>query len=430
MRTPFATLLALPIALAAWAPSADAQVNDAQRAAARDLFKQGDELQRASRFAEALDKFQRAQQVFSAPTNQLRIAECEAALGRLVESTEAFRSVMRTPLAPGSPQAFQVAIDQAKVELEQVEPRVPRLVVQVQPSNPPSMQLQLDGQSVSSALVGEPIPLDPGSHRIAVVAAGYAGAEQSIVLKERETRSVLLSLKLAAGSVTPLPPSPPPLPTAAPQPTAHAPGETPPPPPPIEATDNATGTPKPSRSGLLIGAHLGLEGVVGALPIGSGESLPTSEVAGSGLAIAFDGAYRFGRHWGVGLTVERAGFGAGTQSGASANTTLVEVFAAFIANPDRTSFYGQVGVGSRWLSYSGYTNSTSVTNQAPSGDYNSPDFSLGAGLWIPAGRPVRLLPKVTFGIGNFDPPGGGQTGKTYGHTFFMLGLAGFYNLDF
>jgi hypothetical protein len=173
-----------------------------------------------------------------------------------------------------------------------------------------------------------------------------------------------------------------------------------------------------------------LEGVVGVLPTGSGESLSTSEVAGNGLAIAFDGAYRFGRHWGAGLTVEHAGFGAGTQSGSSASTTLVEVFLAFVANPDRTSFYGQVGVGSRWLSYSGYTSSTLLTNQAPSGDYNSPDFSLGAGLWIPAGRAVRLLPKVTFGIGNFDQPSGGQTGKTYGHSFFMLGLAGFYNLDF
>jgi hypothetical protein len=181
--------------------------------------------------------------------------------------------------------------------------------------------------------------------------------------------------------------------------------------------------------GLLIGAHLGLEGVVGVLPIG-GESTATSRVAGSGLAVAFDSAYRFGRHWGVGLTVEHSGFGAGTQAGSSANTTLVEVILAFIANPDRTSFYGQVGLGSRWLSYSGYTTSTLLTNQGSSGDYNSAEFSLGAGLWIPVGRAVRLLPKVTFGIGNFDQPGGQQTGATYGHSFFMLGLAGFYNLDF
>ena len=68
------------------APLALAQVSDAERAGARELFKEGDDLQRAGHFAEALDKFQRAQQVFAAPTNLLRMAECDAALGRLVES--------------------------------------------------------------------------------------------------------------------------------------------------------------------------------------------------------------------------------------------------------------------------------------------------------------------------------------------------------
>src|SRR5579859_6968345 len=102
------------------ARAAFAQVNDAERAAARDLFKQGDELQRAGHFAEALDKFQRAQQVFIAPTNELRIAECDAALGRLVESAEAYREVLRFPLPTGAPPAFQAAVDQAKAELSQV----------------------------------------------------------------------------------------------------------------------------------------------------------------------------------------------------------------------------------------------------------------------------------------------------------------------
>ena len=431
MRT-FALLLGFSVALAAWAPPARAQVNDAQRAAARDLFKQGDELQRASRFAEALDKFQRAQQLFSAPTNELRIAECEAALGRLVESTEAFRSVMRTSLPIGAPQAFQEAIDRAKVELAQVEPRVPRLVVQVQPSNAPSMQLQLDGQNVSSALIDEPIPLDPGAHHVAAIATGYEGADQSVVLKEGQTRNLLLSLKPAVDTAAASPVATA-LSTAPPQPSTSQPASgTPPPPPPIEESDKGAGAPKPSRTGLLVGAHLGLEGIVGVLPVGSGESLATSRVAGSGLAIAFDGAYRFARHWCVGLTIERAWFGAGTQPGASADATLVEVTLGIVANPDKTSFYGQIGLGSRWLAYSGYVDpnfSTNPTSKA-TGDYNSADFSLGVGLWLPIGRTLRLLPKVTLGLGNFDQPSGQQTGTTYGHSFFMLGLAGFYNLDF
>src|SRR6516165_4974217 len=99
-------LLTLCAATAAAAP-AFAQVTDAERAAARQLFKEGDDLQRDGKFPEALDKFQRAQQVFAAPTNLLRIAECQAALGRLVESAESYRAVVRSPLPAGSPPAFQ-----------------------------------------------------------------------------------------------------------------------------------------------------------------------------------------------------------------------------------------------------------------------------------------------------------------------------------
>ena len=112
MRTKplFVTTIGLLAFLACSAPLL-AQVSDAERAAARDLFKEGDELQRAGKFADALDKFQRAERAYDAPTNVVRIAECQAALGRLVESAETYRSALRAPLPPGSPQAFQTAMD-------------------------------------------------------------------------------------------------------------------------------------------------------------------------------------------------------------------------------------------------------------------------------------------------------------------------------
>src|ERR1035438_7326849 len=118
----FASFTCLSVGVAV---PAFAQVSDSQRAGARR--------ERAGRSPHALDKFQRAQQVFAAPTNVLRIAECDAALGRLVESAEAYREVLRTPLPAGAPPAFQAAVDQAKAELSQVEPRVPRLTGQVLP---------------------------------------------------------------------------------------------------------------------------------------------------------------------------------------------------------------------------------------------------------------------------------------------------------
>ena len=80
--------------------------------------------------------------------------------------------MLRTPLPAGAPPAFQAAVDQAKAELSQVEPRVPKLVVQVQPGGVQSPKLQIDGQNFPAALIGEPISLDVGVHKIAVLAPG------------------------------------------------------------------------------------------------------------------------------------------------------------------------------------------------------------------------------------------------------------------
>jgi hypothetical protein len=428
--------LAVPCAASAlgWSTPAQAQVTESERAAARQLFKEGDELQRAGKFVEALDKFQRAQQVFSAPTNVLRIAECDAALGHLVASAESYRALVRTPLPAGSPAAFQAAVDQARGELAQVEPRVPRLVVQVEPANVPGPQLQIDGQAVPAALFGEPFPLDPGPHKVLVYASGYVSAEQSVVLKERETRSLQVPLKPIAG-VTYAPGSapPPPVTTDTPPPTEPAQGIPPPPPAIVDA--NAPGAVrKRPRVALILGLHLGLELPAGQIPAPNGTAINTTDASAGGFAYALDGGLRFARYGYIGLTVEHAGLGAGKNPSSvdqsaqalSSNTTALGLVVGIIANPDRVSFFGEIGAQARWYSLS-WTNPQG--NQSAS--YSGGELLLGMGLWIPAGHTFRLLPEVTGGVGAFSPPTGSASGDTSspGHGFVMLGIGGLFNID-
>ncbi|HEX3345752.1 MAG TPA: hypothetical protein VHS09_14310 [Polyangiaceae bacterium] len=430
-------LLALPGAAStlAWSTPAHAQVTEAERAAARQLFKEGDELQRAGKLTEALDKFQRAQQVFSAPTNVLRIAECNAALGHLVVSAESYRALVRTPLPAGSPPAFQAAVDQARAELAQVEPRVPKLVVQVDPPGVPGPQLQIDGQAVPAALFGEPFPLDPGPHKVLVYASGYVSAEQSVVLKERETRSLVVPLKSIAG-VTYAPgstPPPPPVSTDTAQPAQGAPGMPPPPPAIVDA--NAPGAVhKRPRVSLLLGLHLGLELPAGQVPNPNGGTMNTADVSGGGLAYALDAGVRFARYGYVGLTLEHAGLGAGktpasidaNASGLSSNTTSFGAVIGVIANPDRVSFFGELGVQGRWYSLSWKENGASE-----SASYPGVELLIGMGLWLPIGQTFRLLPEVTGGVGSFSPPNTAPSGDTngVGHGFVMLGVGGLFNID-
>ena len=431
----FASITALTSVLLGASPPALAQVSDAERAGARELFKEGDQLQRAGHFAEALDKFQRAQQVFAAPTNVLRIAECNAALGRLVESAEAYREVLRTPLPAGAPPAFQAAVDQAKAELSQVEPRVPRLVVQVQPAGVQNPQMQIDGQNVSGALLGEAIPLDSGVHKIAVLAPGYATTEQQVELKEHESKTVALTLN--PGAQAPSPPAaaaPPPPP---PPPLAGVVGATPPAPPPIVAVDLGPSEPLRSRVGLLFGLHLGFEGAGGTVPAPNAtEAVDPSNVGAGGFAFGLDGGVRFARRWYVGLTLDRAVFSGGNAndlpsaagvSRATSNTTQLGVILAFIGNPDRVSFYGEVGLGERWFDV--HETTVQTTSQGNSRLYEGGEFMLGLGVWIPAGRSFRLLPKLTAGLGSLSSGSSDSNSYNAFATFVMLGMAGFYNVD-
>ena len=275
--------------------------------------------------------------------------------------------------------------------------------MQVQPSGVQSPQMQIDGQSISAAFIGEPMPLDPGIHKLAVIAPGFASTEQTVDLKERDAKTVTVALNAIPGVTY----GPPPAPSATAAPAGT--GETPAPPPLIQAVD-AGPPPRRSSAGLLVGGHLGFEGVSGKVPTPTSGFVSPGEVGGGGFAFGLEGGLRFGRQWYVGLDVTRASFTnanlsalGGSINGASSNTTLLALVGAFIANPEKVSFYGELSLGERWFDVH-----ETVANTDTSQLFNAGEVALGLGIWIPAGRSFRILPKITFGFDSFsasDPAG-------------------------
>jgi hypothetical protein len=458
------TALALTSALAAAPSLAHAQVSDAQRAVARQLFQEGNDLQTAGKYAAALDKFQKAQDAFSAPTNLVRIAECQVSLGRLVEGAETYRTVIRTPLPPGSPPAFAQSIDQAKTELAQVDPRVPKLTVQVVPKDVAGLRLQLDGQVVTAALVGEALPLDPGTHKIAVFASGYVANEQTVTIAERDTKTLTFRLSPVAGvTIAPAPPPPPP-----PPPDGTTQAAPPPPPPPVEEPHGEfVERRRPANKSFLLGARAGVETVSGDLTGGStadnsGDD-KISNVASTGGTIAADAGFRFSSFY-IGATGEYSGYSRGSDPSAlvgnasSSQTVTMSTWsgyaglsAAYISNPNGVGFYGEIGFGHRWLSATGkVADSTGANFFQLANKYEADEFELGLGVYIRATPRFVLIPKVTASIGSFSSgsstctAGGsgvcsasstsfalapGSNPDTATHTFFFIGVGGYYNLD-
>jgi hypothetical protein len=413
------------LALVAFAPrTARAQTaTDADRAAARELFVAGVKLQEAGNFADALDRFDRAQAVFSAPTHLLHIAECEAALGKLVESAETYRTLTRTPLPTGSPPAFVQAQQQGTAELPQVEPRIPSIRLFVRPANLQNLQILVDGQPMSSALVGVQRPTDPGTHVVSVAAPGYMRSEQRVILHERENKDVTANLPVASG-VTYTPPPPVVAPTANPPGPPGPPGPPPPPPPapPMYATATETPPTREVRGGFMLGL------TVGALLPGANlvQGQPVSNVASSGAAIGIDGGFRFVKKLYLGLAYEHGFLGSGNAisngiTSASASSDYIGLDFVFLSNPDGLAFYGDIGAGYRALS----TSTTDVNGNVTSITYSGGEGTLGVGIHFKLGDWVRLIPRVSVSAGQFSSASNGSIVSGDTHSFVLIGVTGF-----
>ena len=216
----FLRCAALSLGLALVSATALADVPDADKAAARALAQQGQDALDRKDFTTAVDRFERARQLFPAPTLAVGLARAQVGVGRLVAAQETLNRVLREGAPAGSPPAYAKAVAEAHRDLDALEPRIPNLIIFVK--GPASARVTLDGAPVSNALLGVGRPVDPGRHLVRAEADGFAPVEATVNVAEQKTEPVTLTLDHRVAG-----PPPPPTPGVAPPP-----GGAPPPPPP------------------------------------------------------------------------------------------------------------------------------------------------------------------------------------------------------
>ena len=424
------------------APATAQAVSEADRQAARELFQQGFQLQQAGNYAEALDKFGRAQRVFSAPTNLLHIAECQALLGQLVESSETYRGLVHLTLPKDAPQAFVAAQMQGAAELQQIDARIPRVRLEVTPSNVPSLAVTIDDQPMNVALVGVDRPINPGPHRVAAFAPGFGRQEKTVVIKEKDPpQPVLFVLQatVAPGSA--------PAPLVAGQAPSPFPGQEPPPSYGAQYTDAAPRageayagasekpwTPPPrtwTSTGFFFGARFGAAVPTGVAAI--------NRAAKAGPAVGLEGYFRFAHKGFLGILGEHDFYSGGTDAGTSSSSNFLAASIGFTTNAEGAGFMMDFFGGYRWYSLS--TSGTSPAGDIPAGTYGSGEGGLGLGVWIAAGKSIRLVPRFEASFGSFsaeNAPSGPVVGAASastnastnnGYGVLFLGLSGGYNID-
>jgi hypothetical protein len=155
--------LGLGVSLFVAAHAAFAQT-DLERATARDAAQAGHDAFDAGQYDKAIDQFSRAEQLVHAPTHLLYLARAQAKLGKLVAAHETYLKITRETLAPKAPKAFVEAQSAAASEQPTVDARLPSITVLVKGAGASSASIEMDGTALPSAMIGIPLPADPGQH--------------------------------------------------------------------------------------------------------------------------------------------------------------------------------------------------------------------------------------------------------------------------
>jgi hypothetical protein len=177
-----------------WVGAANAEPSAADRATARSLATEGYWALHDKRYAEAADRFGRADALVHAPTLTLDWARSLVGLGQFVEAQERYELIIREGVDSKAPPSWQRALSDAKSELAALRPRLSWVTINVAGGG--DAHVSIDGAAVSSAVIGIRRAINPGSHEFAATANGYLSSRQTITLAEGQEASVALELQV------------------------------------------------------------------------------------------------------------------------------------------------------------------------------------------------------------------------------------------
>jgi hypothetical protein len=191
------------LALASVATSALAQEGD--KTTARELAAQGAAALNRHDWAEAEDRFRRADAVYHAPTLTLGLARAEAHEGKVVEAWENYHRILYEHLTT-SP-TFAKALEEAKAEIKKVESERARLTIHV--TGAPSPTVKVNDAELRGEFLDVARYVNPGTHVVTATADGFEPATMTLSIAGGQEQTVALALDT---------------PSAAPPPAVHAAG--------------------------------------------------------------------------------------------------------------------------------------------------------------------------------------------------------------
>ncbi len=181
LATTSALLLVVVFTASSVAPRALA--DDANKAAAEQLFTDAKTLMDLSKFAEACPKLEQSQKLDPGSGTLARLAYCYAHTGKLARAWSTYREALASAKAAGNIKRVDFIIG----ELADLEPRLSRLTV-VLPKGATELVIELDGQAF---VAGSAVPVDGGTHALVVSGKGKKPWESAIeIAPEKDAKTV------------------------------------------------------------------------------------------------------------------------------------------------------------------------------------------------------------------------------------------------
>jgi hypothetical protein len=167
------------------------EADGATRDAARSLGLSGVEAYQAGDYEVASNRLDKAYSLINVPSLGLWSARALAKRQLLVEAANRYFEVVGLQVPQGDAAVQQQAQADARTELEQLRPQIPKLIVRVVGADAADVTLSIDGQAASSGIIGKPRLVNPGAHRVEAQLATTQKSASVVVALGQEAVVVL-----------------------------------------------------------------------------------------------------------------------------------------------------------------------------------------------------------------------------------------------
>ena len=208
-KVPVLARAAAVLAVVGWSALALAAPSRQDVAKADKLFRDAKTLMGQGKLAEACPKLEESQSLDPAPGTKYQLAVCYEGTGRPATALAYFTEIAELAKAAGYKDKEKVARQRAAA----LEPKVPRIVIEVAAERPSGLSVTRDGAPVEEGQYNRPILVDPGEITVEASAPGKKPFRSTVTVKGEGTR-VTVPIRLADvedfGKRDALPPPPPP----------------------------------------------------------------------------------------------------------------------------------------------------------------------------------------------------------------------------